>query len=102
MNSAAIAQCWTFTSSSGRGRYQTLLYADGTTSCDCPGWCRRVAPDGSRTCKHTRSVLMGTANRECESKHDYGLGVAGPVVAAPPAVRTIGQFGQVGRRKIQT
>ena len=103
MSSAAIAKCWTFASSSGRGHYQTLLYADGTTSCDCPGWCRRVAPDGSRSCKHTRSVLMGTANRECESMHDYG-GTTSPTRQAAPAfaVRTAGPFGQIGRRKIQT
>ena len=66
----AISKCWTFASSSGSGRYQTLQYADGSTSCECPGWCRRVAADGSRSCKYTRSVLMGTADRECESMHD--------------------------------
>ena len=29
MTTVAIAKCWTFGSSSGRGTYQTLLYADG-------------------------------------------------------------------------
>ena len=103
MSAPAIAKCWTFASSSGSGRYQTLLYSDGSTSCDCPGWCRRVAADGSRSCRHTRSVLMGSADRECESMHDYN--VLAPVITATPARRAItpfGQFGQMGRRKIQT
>ena len=107
MSGAAIAKCWTFASSKGGGRYQTLLYADGSTSCDCFGWCRRVAGDGSRSCKHTRSVLMGSADRECLSMHD-SHGTVAPVVSATPARRAInpttpfGQFGQMGRRKIQT
>ena len=102
MSVLAISKCWTFASSSGRGRYQTLLYADGSTSCDCPGWCRRIASDGSRSCKHTRSVLMGTADRECETSHDYHVAATAPVGAAKPARRDIPQFGQLGRRKIQT
>ena len=102
MSTAAIAKCWTFGSSSGRGTYQTLLYADGSTSCDCPGWCRRVAADGSRSCKHTRSVLIGTADRECQSMHDPRTVPAVPVAAITPAQRAIAPFGQLGRRKIQT
>ena len=98
----SIAKCWTFLSSSGRKRYQTLLYADGTTSCDCPGWCKRTAPDGSRSCKHTRSVLMGTANRECESMHDYGEAGARAAVPMQPAKARTDQFGQIGRRRIHT
>ena len=100
MSGSAIAKCWTFASSKGGGRYQTLLYADGSTSCDCFGWCRRVAADGSRSCKHTRSVLMGTADRECLSLHDSHVPAA--VVTALPARRAITPFGQMGRRKIQT
>jgi hypothetical protein len=101
MKAPAISKCWTFASSSGSGRYQTLLYADGSTSCDCPGWCRRVAADGSRSCKHTRSVVMNTADRECESRHDYRVAVSAPVCAAMPAARVIACFGELGRRKIQ-
>ncbi len=102
MSGAAIAKCWTFASSSGGGRYQTLLYADGTTSCECLGWCRRVAADGSRSCKHTRSVLMGNADRECLSLHDYGVSAAAAVTTAKPVRPAITPFGQLGRRKIQT
>ncbi len=102
MKPPAISKCWTFASSSGSGTYQTLLYADGTTSCDCPGWCRRVAADGSRSCKHTRSALMGTADRDCESMHERQAPVtsAAPVRPAIPAGRAITPFGELGRRKI--
>lgn len=55
---------WCFKSSSGPKLYQTIQYTDSSLSCDCPGWTRRVAPDGSRTCKHVRSVLIGTAQME--------------------------------------
>ena len=95
---AAISKCWTFVSSRGDRRYQTLLYADGSTSCDCPGWCRRVAGDGSRSCRHTRSVLMGSADRECESIHDYHDATPARAGAAMVPVKV--SFGQMGRRKI--
>jgi hypothetical protein len=102
MKSAAIAKCWTFVSSKGDRRYQTLLHTNDTTSCDCPGWCKRTAADGSRSCKHTRVVAMGTADRECERMHDYGAAVTTPVAATMPVARAIERFGQIGRRKIQT
>ena len=41
--SIAISKAWVFASSSGDGQYQTLLYADGSTSCDCKGWTRARA-----------------------------------------------------------
>ena len=66
---------------------------DGSTSCDCPGWCKRTALDGSRSCKHTRSVLMGAADRECERRHDYGAAVTAPVTVTLSATRSIAHFG---------
>lgn len=60
-----------FKSSSGSGTYETLLYSDGTTTCDCPGWTRRCV-DGVRTCKHVRAVQAGTADDECESHAPIG------------------------------
>lgn len=98
---AAIAKCWTFVSSRGDKRYQTLLYADGSTSCDCPGWCRRVAGDGSRSCRHTRSVLLGNADRECERNHNYNMPVNAPVKAEMSSARVIERFGQLGKRKLK-
>ena len=39
-------------SSSPNITYSTLLYDDGTASCNCPAWTRRVDAQGARTCKH--------------------------------------------------
>ena len=66
-----IARVWEFKSSSSDKVYETLQYTDGSTSCNCPGWTRRVAADGSRSCKHTRMVDMGSADREADNSHDY-------------------------------
>ena len=67
-----ITRVWTFASDSNPAvEYQTLQYADGSTSCSCKGWTRRVAPDGSRSCKHTRYVDMGTADDNCKASHRY-------------------------------
>lgn len=68
-----IAKVWTFRSDSNANiTYETLRYSDGSTSCSCKGWTRRIASNGSRSCKHTRSIDMGTADVECVSSHDYG------------------------------
>lgn len=67
-----ICRVWTFESDSNPNiEYETLQYVDETTSCSCKGWTRRVAPDGSRSCKHTRYVDMGTADYHCKSTHSY-------------------------------
>lgn len=70
--SKPIHRVWMFRSDSDPDReYETLLYTDGSASCNCPGWTRRVAPDGSRSCKHTRAVDMDRADRLCSSTHTY-------------------------------
>lgn len=79
----SIAKVWKFASSSGSNTYETLQYIDNSTSCNCPGWTRRVAADGSRTCKHTRTVDMGQADSDCISSHDYNLTVKPLPVKAP-------------------
>jgi hypothetical protein len=67
-----VTRVWTFKSDSNTSKsYETLQYDDGTTSCGCMGWTRRIAADGSRSCKHTRMVDMGIADRECTASHDY-------------------------------
>lgn len=71
MSKSVIVKCWVFRSSSGSGTYQTLLYNNGSTSCECPGWTRRVDALGKRSCKHTRSVDMGCADTEADSFKDY-------------------------------
>ena len=65
-----INRVWSFASDSNPNiEYETLQYTDGTTSCNCKGWTRRVAQDGSRSCKHSRYVDMGTANDHCTATH---------------------------------
>lgn len=65
-----IEKCWTFTSSSNPDLfYQTLRYHDGSLACNCPGWVNKKG--GARTCRHVRSVQLGTADREAESFRSY-------------------------------
>jgi hypothetical protein len=71
-----IRKVWFFKSSSSSRQYQTLLYEDCSTSCDCPGWTKRVTPLGLRTCKHTRLVEAGFADEQCEKMQV----MPGPVV----------------------
>ena len=67
-----ISNVWTFASDSNPHiEYETLQYVDGTKSCNCMGWTRRVAADGSRSCKHTRYVDMGIADQNCTATHSY-------------------------------
>lgn len=74
MNVKAIATMFIFESESTPGKtYQTLLYMDGTTSCECPGWKfkRKTTPEGDRTCRHVRDVDSGMANRHAVKVVEY-------------------------------
>lgn len=72
MANKAVAKVWTFRSTSNPSKtYETLLLIDDDTSCNCPGWTRRVDSSGNRSCRHTRSVNMGTADTECDAFYDY-------------------------------
>ena len=67
-----ISQVWQFPSDSNPDKeYETLRYTDQSMSCNCPGWTRRVAADGTRSCKHTRAVDMGTADQQSTATHSY-------------------------------
>lgn len=67
-----ISKVWIFQSDSNPDKeYEAILYTDGSTSCNCFGWCRRVQPDGSRTCKHVRAIEMNRADNQCVSLKDY-------------------------------
>lgn len=70
-NLGEIARTWTFESSSGNGLYETIQYTDGSTSCDCKGWTRRVDANGLRSCKHTRWVEQGVADRHAIGSKSY-------------------------------
>jgi hypothetical protein len=84
--SKAVKKVWRFPSSSSDKTYETLQYDDDTTSCNCPGWTRRVAVDGSRSCRHTRLVDQGCADMECLTSHDYADGFVAekPKIQTPP------------------
>lgn len=94
----SIAKVWTFPSSSSNKTYQALLYSDGSTSCDCPGWTRRVATDGTRSCKHTRNIDLNRADEEATDFHEYGRNSV--AAAAPTAKPTTMPFLQYGHRKL--
>jgi hypothetical protein len=95
-----IQRVWTFVSDSNPDvEYQTLQYADGSTSCNCQGWTRRVAADGSRSCKHTRSVDLGTADRHCTAMHDYGTEQQPKNQHAQNKIKTIQPKPRLGQRK---
>jgi hypothetical protein len=97
-----IAKAWIFPSSSGRGTYETLQYDDASTSCNCPGWTRRVAVDGTRSCRHTRLVDMDRADVDCVSKTDYGRKVMAAADLHPVAATDCGssRMGLIGARKL--
>ena len=70
--SQPIQQVWRFNSDSDPNKeYETLRYSDGSTSCNCAGWTRRVGPEGARSCKHTRLVDLNRADALCVATHNY-------------------------------
>jgi hypothetical protein len=94
-----IQKVWTFQSDSDPDvSYQTLQYTDGTSSCECRGWCRRVAADGSRSCKHVRWVDQGIANHYCTATHDYQQFKPQPIINHH-AQRQIKTTPRLGHRK---
>lgn len=106
MITKAVAKVWTFESSSSSKTYETLQYTDESTSCNCMGWTRRVAADGSRSCKHTRLVDQGLADSHCVSSKNYAEPTPKKVAPTPKPVskpKVIPKEKQVGTvvRKIQ-
>lgn len=83
--SAAVTYAWRFLSSDGDRTYETLRYTDGSLSCDCPGWTRRVGANGERTCKHCREVQMGNPNQSATSHGPVGITACLP---AQPEVKS--------------
>jgi len=73
----AIAKVWTFASDSSSKTHETLQYVDGSLSCSCPGWTRRVDARGQRSCKHTRLVDQGYADETALKVIEYAK--LGPV-----------------------
>jgi len=83
-----IAESWLFESSSSAKTYETLRYADGSLSCNCPGWTRRTTASGERSCKHTRLAECGLADREAKNHRDYNAYFAPEAAPISPPVLT--------------
>jgi len=78
-----IAKTWWFESGSNPDKkYETLQYDDGTTSCGCMGWTRRVDSNGQRSCKHTRMVQSGMADSECVKSLEGDAPIKAPAAKA--------------------
>ncbi len=102
MTTKAISKAWTFASSRiGGTPYQTLLYADGSTSCDCMCWTRRVQPNGSRSCKHTRFVDMGIADSNATAQQSYAMGEKTATVSPSGQVKPTTTILKPIRRRIK-
>lgn len=85
---------WSFPSSKGSTVYETILYADGSTSCGCQGWIilrkDKLGNPKPRECKHTKRIdefryriIAGLATPET-----YGGVSAGSAVAVKPSPKT--------------
>jgi hypothetical protein len=78
-------ECCTFPSSKPPKVWEALRYEDGSFSCNCPGWTRRVLEDGSRTCRHVRAWITYVMNQGfCELYPEMKPCAVGPVVACWP------------------
>ena len=96
-----ISNVWTFPSDSNPNiQYETLQFVNGTTSCNCKGWTRRVATDGARSCKHTRYVDMGISDQHCTATHNYQNHQPQPKEQIHHAKNHICQIPKLGQRKI--
>ena len=69
---APRAKVWDFESDSNPNKsYQSVLYTNGTTSCNCMGWTRHKQAGGDRTCKHVEWIAMGLADARCAASNDF-------------------------------
>jgi hypothetical protein len=91
MSSKRVVGQFTTPSSSSAGKvHTTLIYEDGSTSCNCMGWTRRLTSDGRRSCKHTRiaaerQLWSGVrALAETGSKPFAKAGAPPPITAPKP------------------
>jgi hypothetical protein len=105
-----IAILYVFTSESSPGKqYQTLVYVDGSTSCECPGWKfkKRITATGERTCKHVRYHEAGMADSHAIKSVRYAEIVSSPARARLPRLAVPGTMARgnlsaqaAGRRRI--
>jgi hypothetical protein len=79
----AVVAAWATPSRHGAAVYETLLYANGQLSCDCPAWVY-VKKGRPRGCRHTRAVESQVADRLAGR---VTVGGGRPVGSLPPAPR---------------
>ncbi len=99
---APRAKVWDFVSDSNPNKsYQAILYSNGTTSCNCFGWCRHKASGGERTCKHVEWIAMGLADARCEASNDFRVeGVPDAVASILENNKTQAKEISLGKRKL--
>jgi hypothetical protein len=85
---AAVVAAWATPSRHRAAIYETLLYADGRLSCNCPAWVypRRGKPRG---CRHTRAVESQVADRLAGRGAVVGGAPPGPAARAPTATSAL-------------
>lgn len=62
-----VVKSWIFKSSSSDKEYETRQYSDGSTSCNCKGWCILRPGQTQRICRHTSMVEHGIADSRAVS-----------------------------------
>lgn len=93
-----VAKVWYMPSKSNPSvTYETLQYNDGSLSCNCPGWCKRVATDGTRSCCHVRLIHAGIAKPALDYTHQplRPQWLVDPSNLKFPSGQTQGQSGQI-------
>lgn len=103
-----IAILLVFASESTPGKqYQTLVYTDGSTSCECPAWKfkKKTTASGARTCTHVRQYEAGMAEEHAVKVVRYAEVIAAPAmplprVAIPGATQGRLSAQAAGRRRV--
>ena len=80
--SGDVLQAWATPSTHGAAIYETVLYRDGSLSCNCPGWVypRKGRP---RACRHTRDVAPLAAEIMAGRVHPEATGRPAPARPGP-------------------
>jgi len=79
-----VVAAWAVPSSHGTTIYETLLYADGSTSCNCPAWVFRKA-GRPRGCRHTRKAEPFAARLLSGDLTPEAVGGVRPVTTPRPS-----------------
>ncbi|MDE2096118.1 MAG: hypothetical protein KGL39_02660 [Patescibacteria group bacterium] len=97
MSKKTIIRTYQFRSSKDAGVfYSTILYSDGSVSCNCRAFTERVNQDGTRNCKHVAAAGLSPMK---VTQHGQPLVVVQKKlvikhgVAAKPSGRVARKFG---------